>query len=258
MVSAKPLLKFRDFSVRCDKSNPDVSFPTPWNWALAEGKKIAIITNNSYLRYQLMAVLADLVPPVSGEFLGPCVISWPVGGEGGLDSKLRVSHGFDFLFSIYGDCLSGSSVSKDEVWDLLQQINVYPDQIIKELTREQKDFFFLSISILFAFDLYLIPKTKYLMSKAAKPLRQLLLKQLEGKSLLAISSNSRFRREFCTDGMVLSPLGEILFAGNLEESIQWAEENLEAVDNSDVEDDQFALGLNLRNSDSDDDQNDDF
>ena len=80
MVSAKPLLKFRDFSVRCDKSNPDISFPTPWNWALAEGKKIAIITNNSFLRYQLMAALADLVPPVSGEFLGPCVISWPVGG----------------------------------------------------------------------------------------------------------------------------------------------------------------------------------
>ena len=258
MVSAKPLLEFRDFSVRCDKSNPDISFPNPWNWTLAEGKRIAIITNNSFLRYQLMASLADLVPPVSGEFLGPCVISWPVGGEGGLDSKLRVSHGFDFLFSIYGDCLSGSNVSKDEVWGLLQQIDIYPEQIIKELTREQKDFFYLSISVLFSFDLYLISKTKYLMSKAAKPLRQLLLKQLEGKSLLAISSNSRFRREFCTDGMVLSPLGEILFAGGLEESIKWSVENLESVDDSDPEDDQYSLELSLRNLDSSDDQNDDF
>ena len=251
-ASVRPILTFQNFSLRCDKSDPGVSFKQPWNWDLSSGKRIAVITTNSYLRYQLIVGLAGLVPPVSGDFYGDGVIGWPVGGEGGLDSKLRVSHALSFLSNVYGDCLENSRISYDEVWKLLEEVSIYPQLIIKELTKTQKDFFFLALSVLFSFDLYLIPKTKFLMSKAAKPLRRLLLKQIEGKSLIATTTNSRFLREFCADGLVLGSFGEILFSGELSESMQWARDNLEGFDVSDSEDDKFDAGLNLTNLDSPD------
>lgn len=257
-ASARPVLTFRNFSLRCDKSDPQVSFQTPWNWELGQAKRIAVITNSSFLRYQLSAALAGLVPPVSGEMLTDGVVGWPVGGEGGLDGKLRISHALNFLTTVYSDCLEQSSVSMEEFWDLMSAMDIDARCIIKELSREQKDCFFLAISVLFSFDVYLISKTRFLMSKPAKPLRALLLKQLEGKTLFATSTNSRFQREFCTDGLVLGSLGQILFSGALSDAMQWAEQNLEASDVSDSDDDQFEMGLNLLNSEVSDDQEDDF
>ena len=257
-ASTRPVLAFRNFSLRCDKSDPQVSFQRPWNWELGQAKRIAVITNSSFLRYQLSAALAGLVPPVSGEMLTDGVVGWPVGGEGGLDGKLRISHALNFLTTVYSDCLEQSSVSLEEFWDLMSAIDIDARCIIKELSREQKDCFFLALSVLFSFDVYLISKTRFLMSKPAKPLRALLLKQLEGKTLFATSTNSRFQREFCTDGLVLGSLGQILFAGALSDAMQWAEQNLEASDVSDSDDDQFEMGLNLLNSEVSDDQEDDF
>ena len=257
-TSGSPLLSFRNFSLRCDKSNPEIAFHTPWNWGINRSKRISLITNNSFLRYQLSAALAGLVPPVSGEILTEGVIGWPVGGEGGLDGKLRISHAFDFLSTVYSDCLEESLVSVDEFWALLSGIQIYARSIIKELSREQKDFFFLALSVLFSFDFYLISKTRYLMSKPARPLRELLLKQIEGKTLFATSVNSRFQREFCTDGLVLGSMGQILFFGRLSEAIEWSDQNLGAPDVSDSDEDQFEMGLNLLNSESSDEQMDDF
>ena len=257
-ASTRPLLTFRNFSLRCDKSDPQVSFQTPWNWELGQAKRIAVISNSSFLRYQLSAALAGLVPPVSGEMMTDGVIGWPVGGEGGLDGKLRISHALNFLTTVYSDCLEKSSVSLEQFWDLMSTMDIDSRFIIKELSREQKDCFFLAISVLFSFDIYLISKTRFLMSKPAKPLRALLLKQLEGKTLFATSTNSRFQREFCTDGIVLGSLGQILFAGSLSDAVQWADQNLEESDMSDLDDDQFEMGLNLLNSESSDEQMDDF
>ena len=257
-ASARPLLTFRNFSLRCDKSDPRISFKAPWNWELDQAKRIAVITNSSFLRYQLSAALAGLVPPVSGEMLTDGVVGWPVGGEGGLDGKLRITHALSFLTTVYSDCLEKSLLSVDEFWGFMSAAEINPRSIIKELSREQKDCFFLALSVLFSFDLYLISKTRYLMSRPAKPLRALLLKQLEGKTLIATSTNSRFQREFCTDGLVLDSMGQILFAGGVSEAIEWADQNLDASDVSDSDEDQLEMGLNLLNSETSDEQMDDF
>ena len=246
-ASAKPVLTFRNFSLRCDKSNTQISFETPWNWECAQGKRIAVITSNSFLRYQLVACMSGLVSPVTGEILGNHVIGWPVGGEGGLDRKLRISHAVNFLLTVYSDCFEKSLVSIDDFWVLLQDVGIEPGLVIKELSRDQKDFFALALSVLFSFDCYLIPKTRFLMSKPAKILKELLLKQLEGKILFATSTNVQFQREFCTDGLVLGPLGQILFAGPLKDVIQWADENLESFDALEPEDDGFELDMSFSN-----------
>ena len=257
-ASSKPVLTFRNFSLRCDKSNPLVSFDTPWNWECGQGKRIAVITNNSFLRYQLVACLSGLVSPVTGEILGNSVIGWPVGGEGGLDRKLRISHAVDFLTTVYSDCFERSIVTIDDFWRILRGVGIEPGLVIKELSRDQKDFFALALSVLFSFDCYLIPKTKFLMSRPAKLLKELLLKQIEGKMLFATSTNVQFQREFCTDGLVLGSLGQILYAGTLADVIRWADENLESSDALESEDDSFDLNINFSNSEAADDDIADF
>ena len=258
--SATPVLTFRNFSLRCDKSDPQITFQTPWNWELVRGKKVAVITNNTFLQYQLSAALADLVPPVSGEILANGVMSWPVGGSGGLDGKLRISHALNFLSTLYSDCLEKSHVSIDEFWDLLSSVGIHPRLLIKELSKSQKPFFYVALSVLFSFDCYLVNKSSSfaLMSNSAKPLRALFRKQIEGKTIIATSTIGRFRREFCTEGLVLGSLGQILFTGELSEAVQWADQNLKASEPSGVDDDQLEMGLSLQNSDSDDGSDDDF
>ena len=208
--------------------------------------------NSAFLKYQIIAHMTGFVPTVSGQIIGNSVISWPVGGDGGLDRKLRISHAVNFLSTVYRDCLERSAVSTDQFWTLLSDVDIEPDLVIKDLSKEQKDFFCLALSVLFSFDCYLIPKTKFLMSKPAKPLRELLLNQLEGKTLITTSINAQFQREFCTDGLVLGSLGQILYAGAVEDAIQWADQNLESSDALESEDESFEINLNLTNSETED------
>ena len=123
-ASINPVLRFQDFSLRCDKSNPQISFETPWNWVCDSRKRVAIITSNSFLRYQLIASMSGLVSPVTGQIVGNSVIGWPVGGDGGLDRKLRVSHAFSFLSTVYSDCLGQSLVSIDDFWNILSDAGI--------------------------------------------------------------------------------------------------------------------------------------
>ena len=95
------------------------------------------------------------------------------------------------------------------------------------------------------------------MTRPARPLRSLLLKQLEGKTLFATANNNRFRSEFCTEGLVLGSSGQILFSGGLSESIEWADQYLDASDVSESDDDHLVTGQNLLNLESTDDGFDD-
>ena len=88
------------------------------------------------------------------------------------------------------------------------------------------------------------------MSKPAKILKELLLKQLEGKMLFTTSANAQFLQEFCTDGLVIGPLGQILFSGALEDAVQWADLNLGRSDALDSENDGFEIKFSLSNSEA--------
>ena len=247
--SAKPILAFDKFVLRADKSDSSVLIPSPWNWWLNPGDRLAVMTTNSFLSYQLMATLSDLVKPVSGEIVQRGTVSWPLGGEGGLDSKLTIDQSLDFLSNIYSDCLEKSLITLEDFDEVLKAQSIESSSKLKELEKEQKDYFYMALSILFSFDVYLVPKFRYLMSRKAMPLRALFHRQLEGNSLISTGGNNRFRREFCNKGMVLNGLGEVMFQGDLEQAIALVNQNAADVDS---EDDQFDLGDSLKNSDRDD------
>ena len=250
--SAKPILAFDEFVLRADKSDSSVLISSPWNWWLNPGDRLAVMTTNSFLSYQLMATLSDLVKPVSGEIVQQGTVSWPLGGEGGLDSKLTIDQSLDFLSNIYSDCLEKSLITLEDFDEVLKAQSIESSSRLKDLEKEQKDYFYMALSILFSFDVYLVPKFKYLMSRKAMPLRALFHRQLEGNSLISTGGNNRFRREFCNKGMVLNGLGEVIFQGDLEQAIALVNQNVADAAEVDSEDDQFDLGDSLKNSDRDD------
>jgi len=257
--SDDPRLTFDRLIFRCDKSDNDVVNSSPWNWSICMGERLSIMSSNSFLKVQLMAILSGFVYPVSGDFETFGSLSWPLGGGGGLDSKLTIGQGFDFVSSIYSDCLEASLISVDDFFDVLQTRSIDSSTRLKDLVKEQKDFFYMMLSILFSFDIYLVPsdRSKYLMTREARPLRNLLNKQLSNsKSMVTISISNRFKREFCNRGIVLGPRGEMLFYGDLEEAIDYEQQNVKI--DSESEENQFDIASHLTNSDSNSDQSDAF
>ena len=252
--SAEPALIFDRLILRCDKSDENIVNTYPWDWSIGAGEKLSIMSSNSFLKYQLMAILSGFICPVSGSFETFGSLSWPVGGEGGLDSKLTIDKGLEFLSSIYSDCLDSSLVSVDDFFDVLQSRSIDSSMRLKDLVKEQKDFFYMMLSILFSFDVYLVPRSKYLMTKDARSLRNLLHKQLsESKSLVSVTINNRFRREFCNRGMVLGSRGEMLFYGDLEEAISYEQQNVTIDSKSESEEKQFDITSHLTNSNTNSD-----
>ena len=257
--SAESKLTFDQLILRCDKSDDNIVNKFPWVWSICAGERLSIMSSNSFLKYQVMAILSGFVHPISGGFETLSSLSWPLGGEGGLDSKLTIDKGFEFLSVIYSDCLDASLVSVDEFFEVLQTRSIVSSMSLKDLGRDQKDFFYMALSILFSFDIYIVPRSKYLMTKDARQLRQLFHKQLtDTKSLVSVTVNNRFRREFCNRGLVLGPLGEILFHGDLEDAIAYERQNVKIGSGSESEEDQFDKANHLTNSDSKSDQSDDF
>ena len=260
---AEPKLTFDRLTLRCDKSDSNIINTTPWNWSICTGERMCIMSSNSFLKAQLMAILSGFVHPISGDFEIFGSLSWPLGGEGGLDSKLTIGQGFDFVSSIYSDCLEDSLISVDDFFDVLQSSSIDSSTRLKDLVKEQKNFFYMMLSILFSFDIYLVSsdRSKYLMTREARPLRNLFNKQLsksKSKSMVTISINNRFKREFCNRGMVLGPRGEILFHGDLEEAIAYESQTVKIVSETESEEIDFDIAGHLTNSDSSSDQNDVF
>jgi capsular polysaccharide transport system ATP-binding protein len=249
--SAEPILAFDEFVLRADKSDSSVVISSPWNWWINSGDRLSVMTTNSFLSYQLMATLAGLVKPVSGEVFKQGTVSWPLGGEGGLDGKLSIDQSLEFLINIYSDCLEKSRVTLQEFYEALQAQSIQSSLRLKELEKDQKDYFYMALSILFSFDVYLVPKFRYLMSRRAMPLRELLHRQLEGNSLISTGGNNRFRREFCNKGLVLDRFGEVIFQGDLEQAIAMIDQKNADSGSVDSEDDQFNFGDGLKNSDQD-------
>ena len=258
--SAEPILAFDEFVLRADKADASVVISSPWNWCLHPGEQLSVMTTNSFLSYQLMATLSGLVEPLAGEVLTQSNLSWPLAGQGGLHSSLTINNGFEFLFNIYGDTLERSQVSLDEFFDALKSQEIATSIPLKELPKDQKNFFFTALSILFSFDICVAPHSShllYLMSKDAKLLRSLFRKQLDGGlSMITDSRNNQFRRQFCNRGIVLGPLGEVIFDGDLDEAIAINKQNDILVKRAEADEIQFDYGEKLTRSDSSESEDD--
>ena len=255
--SVEPRLVFDRMTLRCDQADKNITNLIAWDWSLYRGERLCIISTNSFLRYQVMAILGGYVQPVSGKFEVLGSLSWPLGGEGGLDGKLTIENGLEFLLSIYNDCLNTSFVTLDDFFEALQTLSIDPSMRLKDLAKEQKDFFYMMLSVLFSFDTYLVPGSRFLMTKQARICRNLCRKQsADDKCIVTATTNNRVRREFCNRGMVLGSDGKILFDGYLEDAIAYeCKNNRVGPDLESNDEDQFNAASHLTNSDLDSNYN---
>ena len=251
LSSAEPILAFDEIVLRADKTDSSVVISSPWNWCLDPGEQLCVMTTNPFLSYQLMATLSGLVEPISGEVLTQSNLSWPLAGQGGLHSNLTISNGFEFVSSIYGDTLERSHVSPGEFFDALKSQGIDISIPLKELTKDQKNFFFAALSILFSFDICIAPRSTYLlffMTEDAKLLRSLFRKQLDGGlCMITNTGNNLFKSEFCNRGIVLGPLGEVIFDGDLDEAIDIGKQNDILAKRAEVDEINFDYGEKLTN-----------
>ena len=255
--SNNPIFAFKDAYIRTDKSDESVTNQVAWDWSIGTGDRLAVLTSNPFLRYQLIAVLAGLVPAVAGRQIRQGVIGWPVGGQGGLDSKLKISQNVEFVCRLYQDCLQPDQFTPDAFWMLLAEEGIESQSYLRDLSSSQKSIFFTALSLLFTFDLHLVPRTRFLMSKAGTSLRKLFLKQSQGAALLTTSTNARFLRQFCDQGLVLSPSGEPLFFGGLDEALARFDQSPTQAESEDSDED-LIEGLTLQNSERQADDQDDI
>lgn len=249
--SAEPILVFDEYVLRADKTDSSIVISSPWNWCLHPGEQLSVMTTNSFLSYQLMASLSGLIEPISGEVITQSNLSWPLAGQGGLHSSLTINNGFEFLSSIYEDTLERSHVSSAEFFDALKSQGIDISIPLKQLSKDQKNFFFAALSILFSFDICIAPRSTYLlylMSENAKLLRSLFRKQLDGGlCMITDARNNPFKREFCNRGMVLGPLGDVIFDGDLDEAIAINKQNELSVKSVEADEIQFDYGEKLTN-----------
>ena len=242
-----PVISFKNLNFRCDKSDATIVSSESWNWDLDYGDKLSILTPNRYIRYQVISILAELIEPFKGRVEKFGVVGWPVGVQGGLSPKLRIFHAIDFLREVYGDCLIQSRFPIDEFWKILSAQSIEQRSILKDLNKTQKDFFYLALSILFLFDVYLISDARLLMTRQAKLLKEFFHMQLSGSnSLLTTTVSDKFRKEFCNKGLVIGATGEILFSGSYQDAIGWYDSNLGKASTADQDDGQFIIGSELQ------------
>ena len=86
------------------------------------------------------------------------------------------------------------------------------------------------------------------MSKDATLLRSLLHKQLDGGlCMITDSRDIQFKRQFCNRGMVLGPLGEVIFDGVLDEAIAISKQNDMLEKRAEADEIKFDYGEKLTN-----------
>jgi capsular polysaccharide transport system ATP-binding protein len=74
--------------------------------------------------------------------------------------------------------------------------------------------------------------------------------------MITDSRNNQFRRQFCNRGIVLGPLGEVIFDGDLDEAIAINKQNDILVKRAEADEIQFDYGEKLTSSDSSESEDD--
>jgi capsular polysaccharide transport system ATP-binding protein len=74
--------------------------------------------------------------------------------------------------------------------------------------------------------------------------------------MITDSRNNPFKRQFCNRGMVLGPLGDVIFDGDLDEAIAINKQNDILVKRAEADEIQFDYGEKLTSSDSSESEDD--
>ena len=218
------------------------------------GERTAILCENGRIRHQLLGSIYGLVQPISGCVIKRGMVGWPLGLKGGIDGKLTLQQNMKFLGALYADRLAPFDL--DRFLEMfLKSTGLSPHERLKDLKSRDQKIFYMVASLAFSFDIFLVPSARFLVGDDKDMLvqyfRTTFMARLENRTLITTSSNKNFVKEFCDRGLAISPSGQQIFEGSLEDCFSWMKSSSthsDAIDDDDIVDDS-TFSLDLSNED---------
>ena len=228
----------------------------PINKYFCSGERTAILCQNRRIRHQLLGTIYGLVQPISGCVIKRGIVGWPLGLKGGIDGKLTLQQNMNFLGALYADRLAPLNLDRF-LSMFLGSIGLSPHERLKDLRSRDQKIFYMVASLAFSFDIFLVPSARFLMGDDKDMLiqyfRTTFMARVEKRTLIAASSNKNFLKEFCDRGLAISPSGQQIFEGSLEDCFSWMKSSSTQSDATDDDDDDVVddstFSLDLSNDD---------
>ena len=193
------------------------------SWVLSPGARVAILAVNKAESYAFVACACGVQAIQSGRVDIKAHVSWPLGEAGAISGRLTPRQNADFLQKIYGPRKN----SREQI-DAIKEMSDLPvgffDRPLRDLNSTMKSRYKLAISLVFDFDVYVVPKldawpyksTTSRTQRFREAFERLILK----KSLLVSNPDPAFQKAYCQHGIVLDD-GKIVYQDDLEPCQEW-------------------------------------
>jgi len=235
----QPLISLRNITrdVKIDSKQGNVKrLLKCLNWELYKGQRVGVLAKSMQEAHAFLDCAAGVSKPQKGHVSIQANVSWPLGSKGGLFSSLSGRQNARLLQGIYGH---GSQLQSD--LNLIERLadlrEGYFEKPLKSYDKEMRARFYLAVSLIFDFDVYVIPQHIALKSNNTSEkfirLQKALKDRTFGKSVLMTNSDFRFVEQFCDEGLVLDQ-GSIAYSGSFSECRAWYETNISKTPEEDV------------------------
>ena len=235
---SRPLISLRDITRHVNTSKDTVRrLLKNVNWELQEGQRVGVIAESMLEAHALLDCAAGITTPQQGHVSIQSHVSWPVGTKGGLSSALSGRQNACFLQGVYGH---GGQQRRDldQIEKLADLEKGYFDRPLKNYNKYMRTRFYLAVSLVFDFDVYIIPQVSAwksnTSSKKVLRLHQALRDRTSGKSILMTNTDFSFLGQFCDEGIVLDQ-GSIAYSGSFSDCQAWYEANISKAPEEDID-----------------------
>lgn len=193
------------------------------NWSLYSGDRIAVISTRRGEADVFLECACGVVPVQNGRVNISAHVSWPMGQPAALLGNLSAQLNADFLLRIYGDPYR--RFEQMQTIRLLSDLeNDFHERPLRAYNSAMKARFRLALSIVFDFDVYMIPNLEAWNFKAksirVQRFRELFESMTANKSLLVSNSDQGFQKQYCHSGLILDN-GTIVYEGDLDSCYAW-------------------------------------
>ena len=235
---SRPLISLRNITRDVNSSKDNVRrLLKNVSWELQAGQRVGVIAESMQEAHAFLDCAAGITTPQRGQVSIQAHVSWPLGAKGGLSSALSGRQNARFLQGVYGH---GGQQRRDldQIEKLADLEKGYFDKPLKNYTKYMRARFYLAVSLIFDFDVYVIPQQFAWKSNTSSEkvlrLHQALKDRISGKSILMTNTDFGFLEQFCDQGLVLDQ-GSIAFSGSFSACRSWYETNISKAPEDDIE-----------------------
>jgi len=207
------------------------------SWELQEGQRVGVIAKSMQEAHAFLDCAAGISTPQKGHVSIQAHVSWPLGSKGGLSSALSGRKNARFLQGVFGH--GGQQRNDlDQIEKLADLEQGYFDKPLRSYNKYMRARFYLAVSLVFDFDVYVIPQQFAWKSNTSSErvlrLHKALMDRTSGKSILMTNTDFDFLGKFCNEGLVLNQ-GSIAYAGSFTECRAWYEANISKSPEEDID-----------------------